>query len=73
MQATEKMTKLFELRFKNTNELIVASISEIAIRKEWLSLKEDGEDMENIIANQTFISEKEWNNSMLSAIESAAN
>jgi len=61
------MVKCFELRFKNTNELIWSSISEGAIRKEWLRMKEDGDDMSNVVANQTFIAQAEWNNAINNA------
>ena len=63
--------KLYELRFKSTNELIVASISENAVRKEWISMREEGDDMSNVIANQTFVSVEEWNNSMNEVLNAA--
>jgi hypothetical protein len=61
------MEKLFELRYKDTNELIIASISETAVRKEWLRMKEDGEDMTNVIGTENFIRTKEWNEIMTQA------
>lgn len=58
------MVKIFELRYKDSNELIVASISENATRKEFISMKEDGEDMSNIIGCENFMSIDEWNAAM---------
>ena len=61
-----KMVKIYELRYKDSNELIVASISENATRKEWLWLKDNDEDMSNIIGCENFISVDEWNKAMTS-------
>ena len=61
------MVKVYELRFKNTNELIVSSISENATRKEWINMKADGEDMSNVYGAENFIPQAEWNNAMLAA------
>jgi hypothetical protein len=61
--------KLYQLIDTTTNEVIVESISENVVRREWISLKEDGEDMSLIKANQTFISIEEWNKVINGAID----
>ena len=61
-----QMVKIYELRYKDSNELIVASISENATRKEWLWLKDNDEDMSNIIGCENFIPVDEWNKAMKS-------
>ena len=64
---TTQMIKVYELRFKDTNELIVSSIEERVTRSEFVNMKQDGEDMTNVYGCENFIPVSEWNNTMLSA------
>lgn len=67
MKTQNLMTKVYELRYVDTNQLIVCSISEEASRKEWIKMKKDGEDMSNVFGAENFIPVSEWNNAMINA------
>lgn len=67
METSNLTTKIYELRYKSNNELIVSSISEMAVRKKYVRMKEDGEDMNNVYGCENFMPVKEWNQTMLSA------
>jgi hypothetical protein len=59
------MVKVFELRYKDSNDLIIASIKEDVVRKEFIDMKKGGEDMSNIFGCENFMKIEEWNNAML--------
>lgn len=67
MNTQNLMTKVYELRYVDTNELISSSISEEASRIEWIKMKKDGEDMTNVRGCENFMPVAEWNNAMLNA------
>ncbi len=63
------MVKLYELREKVSNEIVASSISEMAIRKEYIKMKEEeGEGCAYVTEN--FISVQEWNGVMKSGFKS---
>ena len=53
------MQKIYELRNKETNELIAYGTSELSMRKEFSKMEEDGEDMSNVIACENFMKQSE--------------
>ena len=61
--------KCFELRYKDTNEIISVSLSEQTIRKEAINYKEDIGNMNDIYVAENFMKIEEWNNAMLSALK----
>lgn len=67
-------TKLYQLIIKETNEIVCESVSELAVRKEAISLiREESLTWDDIYVNQTFIKVSEWNNAMNEAIKNAKN
>ena len=63
------MVKSYELRFRSTNEVIAITISEGAIRKEYLLAKDSGEDISDMYVQENFISIIEWNEAMKSGFK----
>ena len=64
MNGQPTMVKSYELRFKSTNEVLAITISESAIRKEYLSAKDNGADISDMYVQENFISIIEWNEAM---------
>lgn len=67
MKTSNLMTKVYELRYKSNDELIISSIEENAVRKEYIKMKQDGENMEDVYGCENFMPVKEWNEAMISA------
>jgi hypothetical protein len=59
------MVKSYELRIKETNEVLAICISEVTIRKEGISYVENGGTWDEIYVQENFIPISEWNNAML--------
>lgn len=60
-----QMIKVYELRVKETNEVLAITTTSGNARKEALN---SGYEMDEIYVQENFMPQEEWNNAMINAI-----